>query len=112
MKALVLLLIGALFGFHLFSRIIKNKPTVKTSIIFHALFVLGGLAFLFITWANTESQLLNMSLIFLVLAALGGMTMVFLDVVKKIKPPSILAVGHMLLALTGVTILVVYLFGQ
>lgn len=110
MESLVLLLIGALFGVHLITRILQNKPTVKTSIFFHTLFVLSGVSLLFITWSNTENQLINLSLLFFILAALGGITMVYMDVVKKIKPPAILAIGHMLLAVTGVTILAIYLF--
>lgn len=112
MSALVLFLIGALFGLHLITRILGNRPTSKTVVIFHTLFVVSGMAMLFMTWANTSHKYLNFSLAFLVLAALGGMLMVYMDVVKKLKPPAPLAVGHMLLALTGVTFLVLYLFGK
>jgi hypothetical protein len=110
MSALMLFVAGAFFGFHLLIHILKNKPTPKTSIVFHSFFVIIGMVLVFMARAEGEQGLLSTSLILFSLAAAGGVTMVFLDVVKKSKPPAFLAIGHMLLALSGVICLAIHVF--
>lgn len=112
MSALMLFVAGAFFGLHLLSHIIKNKPTPKTSIVFHSLFVIIGMVLVFMARAEGERGLLSTSLLLFSLAAAGGVVMVFLDVVKKIKPPVVLAIGHMLLALSGVVCLAIHVFNK
>lgn len=111
--AIILFAIGALFGLHILTHILKTRPSPKASVIFHGLFVAAALVLLIVTIANgTANSLTIASLIFFIIAALGGFIMVYMDLGQKKLPPRALAVLHPLLAAIGLVILIIYTFGK
>ena len=112
--AIILFAIGALFGLHILTNVLKNKPTPKTSVLLHGLFVAVPLLMVIIAVINRENvtSTLTASMIFFLIAALGGFAMVFLDFGKKQLPPKGLAILHPILAVVGLVLLIVYTFGS
>lgn len=111
--AIVLFAIGALFGLHVLTHILKTKPSPKASVILHGLFAAAALILLIVSIANgTENSLTIASLVFFIIAALGGFIMVYMDLGKHQLPPKVLAILHPLLAAAGLVILIIYTFGR
>ncbi|MCU7495388.1 MAG: hypothetical protein HF314_19390 [Ignavibacteria bacterium] len=111
--AIILFIIGALFGLHVLTHILNSKPSPKVSVALHGLFVATALVLLIIKIAGgTSGSTAIASLVFFVVAALGGFVMAYLDLVKKQPPPRALALLHPVLAAIGLVILIIFTFGK
>lgn len=110
--AVILFAVGALFGLHILTNILRNKPTPKPSVIIHGLLVAIGLILVLGGVIVGGDRRLMISLILFIVAALGGFTMLFIDVFKKKLPPKILALLHPVIAAVGLIILIIYLAGK
>ncbi|HEX2960908.1 MAG: hypothetical protein ACM3UR_12390 [Bacteroidota bacterium] len=111
--AIVLFAIGALFGLHVLTHILKTEPSPKASVILHGLFAAAALVILIVTIANGRAAGLTIaSLVLFIIAALGGFIMFYMDMGKKRLPPKALAIIHPLLAAAGLVILIIYTFGR
>lgn len=112
--AIILFAIGALFGLHVLTHILKNKPTPKTSVFLHGLFVAIPLIMVIVAVANGENvtSSLTASMIFFLMAGLGGFVMVYLDLGKSKLPPKGIAILHPILAVVGLILLIVYTMGS
>jgi heme A synthase len=112
--AIILFVIGALFGLHILTHVLKDKPTPKISVLLHGLFVAIPLIIVIIKTAKGEdvTSTLIASLIFFIIAALGGFLMVYLDLGKGKLPPKALAILHPILAAVGLVLLIVFTIGK
>lgn len=108
--AIILFVIGALFGLHVLTHILKNKPTPKISVLLHGLFVAIPLIMVIIAVIKGENvtSTLMASMVFFIIAGLGGFAMVFIDLGKGQLPPKGLAILHPLLAAVGLVLLIMY----
>lgn len=106
--AIILFLVGALFGLIVLISILRNEPTPKTAVFIHGPLVATGLVLVLITLYNgPRDTLLVASAIIFVLAALGGLTLFTIDMSKK-PIPKALAVAHPILAVIALLTLLYY----
>ncbi|OJY53806.1 MAG: hypothetical protein BGO90_02820, partial [Legionella sp. 40-6] len=100
--ALILLLIGVVFGIGILISLVESKPLNKTLLYLHGVVVFTaiGLMAVYLLLFST-SPLLLASLMLLIMAAIGGFTLFILG--KKGRPiPIWLTIIHPLLAMMGV----------
>lgn len=101
--------IAAFLGTFLLRSILKNKRTYKPVVFMHG--SVAGLALLvfatYIALGHIEPMLIT-SIVLFVLAALGGLMMFTLDTSGK-KVPKVIAIGHSIVALSGLIVLIVYI---
>lgn len=105
--AIVLFIIGAIFGLTILTAILRNKPTPKFSVLAHGTFVVIALLVLISAVASHPgSTLLLVSVVLFVLAALGGFTLLSFDI--RSKPiPKVIAIVHPLVAVSALVCLVI-----
>jgi RsiW-degrading membrane proteinase PrsW (M82 family) len=105
-----LFVLAALGGLFLLTRILTNKPVPEKVAMIHGSVAVMGLLLLvaYMVFTGTSPQL-NTSATVLIFAALGGLTMLGFGLKKK-SIPKIIAVIHPLVALTGLALLIDYLF--
>lgn len=104
-----LFLLAAGIGLFLLTRVLRNKYRPKSVAMFHGSFALLGLLMLAVfTITRPFSYWLIASLVLFILAALGGLTMFIMDVNKKPFPKAI-SIIHPLIALSALTLLIIYL---
>jgi hypothetical protein len=109
--AIVLFVLGALFGLHILTNILKNQPTPKISVVIHGLLVATGLIVVVVAVAKGGTGTLVTSMVLFLLAALGGLTLLYIDIGKKQAPPKALAILHPILAAIGLILLIIYAAG-
>lgn len=109
---IILFAVGALFGLHILTHVLKSKPTPKVSVLLHGLLVVVALILTIIAAADNANGMLIGSLVLFVIAALGGFVMVYIDLGKKRNPPKGLAILHPILAAIGLVLLIIYAFGK
>jgi hypothetical protein len=102
--------LGALLGMYLLAMILQNKETPKFITFLHGLFAAVALIILII-YAVNHGPGLTESIILFVMAAIGGFILVYRDITAK-KIPKWLAVAHGLLAVSGFTMLLVFVVNQ
>lgn len=111
--AISLFIIGALFGLHILTHILKNKPTPKISVALHGLLVAIALVTIIVALINGGGNgRLTASVVLFIIAALGGFIMVYIDLGKKQLPPKALALLHPILAAIGLILLIIYAMGK
>jgi hypothetical protein len=110
--AIVLFVVGALFGLHVLTHILKEKPTPKVSVVLHGLIVATALVIVIINVMRGGSGLLVTSMVFFIMAALGGAYLAYVDNVKKLQPPKAIAIMHPMIAAVGLVMLIIYVFGK
>ncbi len=110
--AIVFFAVGALFGLHILTHILKDKPTPKISVLLHGVLVAVALVMVIVAAANGGTGMLLTSMVFFIIAALGGLTMAYVDLGKKQPPPKMLAIAHPILAAIGLILLIVYAMGR
>jgi hypothetical protein len=106
--AIVLFLIGGIFGLVNLIAILQDKPTMPLTVLMHGIFVFIPLLMV-ITYAATGhgSTLFYVSLGFFIAAALGGFTLLAYDLQKKPIPKAI-AIVHPMIAVTGLILLIIF----
>lgn len=99
---------AACLGAIVLTAVLRNKPTPKPIAILHGTLAIIGIVLLatFVAMGN-HSYLLIASLVVFTMAALGGLTMFRIDMSKK-PIPRAFALGHPVLAITGVILLIIY----
>lgn len=107
--ALILLLIGIVFGVGLLISLAESKPLNKTLLYLHGTVVLTAIVLMAIyLLLFSASPLLLASLMLLLMAAIGGFTLFTLG--KKGRAiPIWLTIAHPLFAMFGVICLIVYI---
>ncbi|MDP4175257.1 MAG: hypothetical protein Q8933_14885 [Bacteroidota bacterium] len=111
--AIILFIIGALFGLHILTHILKNTPTPKLSVALHGLLVAIALVTIIVALINNGGNWrLTASVVLFIIAALGGFLMVYIDLGKKQMPPKALALLHPILAAIGLILLIIYTMGR
>lgn len=106
--AIILFLVGALFGLIVLISILRDQPTPKTAVFIHGPLVATGLILVLITlYYGPHDTLLLVSASLFILAALGGLTLFTIDMSNK-RIPKILAVGHPILAVIALLTLLYY----
>ncbi len=106
--AIVLFIIGAIFGLVVLSAILRNKKTPKFFVLMHGFFV-GVALLILVTFAASGhfSGMLATSLVLFFIAALGGLTLLTIDLSNKPIPKAI-ALLHPVIALAGLITLIIY----
>lgn len=107
--AAILFGMGALIGLYLLSVLMRNKETNKALAGVHGVLVASGLTLLII-YACHHRPAPFASIGLFSAAALGGLTVLFLDLKKK-NIPGWLPIMHGLVALAGLIMLLVFMFG-
>jgi hypothetical protein len=109
MTVVVLFLIASIFGIVVLKAVLKDKRTPSLMVLMHGCFAFGALLLLitFVASGHT-STLLVTSMVMFIIAALGGFTLLTIDLSKK-PIPKAFALGHPLLAITGLVLLIIYL---
>jgi hypothetical protein len=102
--------LAALLGLYLLTFVLRGKETPKAIVFTHGPLAVVGLVLL-ILYITGEGPDPVESLVLFVLAALGGLYMVFRDLTGK-PIPKILAVGHGLLAVSGLVLLLIFAFNH
>ena len=109
--AIILFLVGAVFGLTVLAQLLKGKPSPKTAVYVHGLLVATGLilVILVVTGANPHGAAGGPTgaLLVLVIAALGGLTLFILDQSRKTMPRPLLIL-HPILAVIGVIMLILF----
>jgi hypothetical protein len=110
LTAIIFFLFAAIFGAVLLTKVLKDHPTPKPVAVIHGAIASIALLMLIVYVINGHTApLLIASLVIFVIAALGGFTMFIIDISKK-PIPKVAAVFHPLLAISGVILLIIYLF--
>ena len=113
--AIVLFLIGAVFGLIVLTALLKRKPSPKPAVYIHGLLVAVALiiVILVVTGATTGGATggPTTALLFLVIAALGGLTLFALDLSGKTAPRPLLFL-HPIIAVTGVVLLIAFVLSR
>src|SRR5262245_4474285 len=102
--ALVFFLLAGLLGAFLLTYVLRNKNTPKGVAILHG--SMGATGILLLAFAAYTFPWL---VVYFCLVALGGIILFLRDITGR-SIPSWLALGHGFLAITGVFILVLFLF--
>lgn len=108
MTAILFFTLAALLGLYLLSFILQNKNTPKTIALLHGPLALIGLTILII-YAYFNHPAPIVSIILFVLAAFGGAMLIYRDITGKPLPKA-MAIGHGLIALTGLIFLIIFTF--
>jgi len=107
---MALFIIAAIFGLIILTAVLKNQPTPKLMVLMHGTFAFIALLMMIAyTAAGHTATLLITSLVLLVIAALGGFTLLTFDMKDK-SIPKTLALLHPFVAITGLVLLIVYIF--
>ncbi len=102
---LSILLLTVILGLYLLSYVFKNKNTPKGVALIHG--GLGWIALVILAVYSFYHPLNFWSLGILITAALGGLFLFIMDILGK-KMPKILVFSHGLLALLGVSLLILF----
>lgn len=103
---IVIFVMTALGGLYLLSHVLANKDTPKGIALIHGVFATLGLITLLV--ASYYYHPLIYTFIIFLIAALGG-TILFLYDLEGKKLPKFLAIGHGLIAITGLIILTLFI---
>lgn len=104
--ALVAFAIAAVLGAVVLRSVLRGVPTPKGTAMLHGVFAATGLVLLII-YAIMRAPRPIVPLVLITLAAIGGFVLFRRDIEGR-PLPRFVAVGHALLALIGVTLLVVF----
>jgi hypothetical protein len=107
--AIGLFVIAAILGLIILNALIKKRETPKPAVIAHGLFAAAALGVLIYYAVENPTNFPKASLIILGVGALAGFYLLARDLRKKPGPVG-LAVIHMLAGLTGVVLLLLFVF--
>ena len=100
-----LFVVTACFGIYLISHVLRDKKAPRNSMFIHGFFAASAISLLLIYTIKQGGSLFAPLIIFL-LAAGGGGIMLWMDLTGQ-KVPKWLAIGHGLIAATGLAVLLV-----
>ena len=113
--AIVLFLVGAIFGLIVLTQLLKGKPSPKPAVYVHGLLVATGLILvILVVTGGTPTGAAGGptgALLVLVVAALGGLTLFILDQSKKSMPRPLLIL-HPTIAVIGVIMLIYFILSR
>ena len=104
--SIILLLVAAVFGLYMASRIFSDDLPPWSAVILHGILAAAGLVvLLYALFIGVQAAPLAVGAVLLVIAALGGFFM-FSYQLRSMTPPKAVAVVHALLAVLGVVCLI------
>ena len=108
---LIFFCLGASIGLYLISRVFRRLPRQNGIMMVHGLFAAVGMGSLFYYSAFEPSfDIPYASIFFFVLAIFGGVLMVMWDKIMNRKLPRGIPIAHAASAITGIVLLVLFMF--
>jgi hypothetical protein len=107
--AIVLFILAAIFGITILIKWLTNKNASRSVVYSHGIVAVAALIVLIVFAIQNPEHFPKASLILFSIGALGGFYMFVLDLKKKESPMSI-AFIHALLAVGGLTMLLIFAF--
>ena len=111
--ALIFFGIAAVIGAYMISRVFRRLPRQTGAMLLHGLFAGFAIGCLFYFSAmETTKNIPYASIFFFVLAVLGGVFMAMWDKIMNRKMPKYFPVMHASAAITGIVLLIIFLFNH
>jgi hypothetical protein len=109
--AVILFLVGAVFGLLVWLKVMGGKPTSKPVALVHGLIVVIAFLLVVVYSVSATGPIPLASIILFAVAAVGGLTLFIRDL-SKTPGPKWLAVVHPVIAVIALILLVVFIAGN